>query len=65
MQNRQAGLEPTAEIQPRDLVRESPRMRPSRIIDAEVRSEECFDLLLALNAGLPQIATRRPIRGRT
>ena len=28
-------------------------MRPSRIIVGEVRAEECLDLLLALNAGLP------------
>jgi pilus assembly protein CpaF len=27
-------------------------MRPSRIIVGEVRQEECFDLLIALNSGL-------------
>lgn len=32
-------------------------MRPSRIIVGEVRSEECLDLLLALNAGLPGMAS--------
>src|SRR6187200_2924295 len=53
MQTRQAGLEGTGEIALRDLVRESLRMRPSRIIVGEVRAEECLDLLLALNAGLP------------
>lgn len=31
-------------------------MRPSRIIVGEVRAEECLDLLLALNAGLPGMA---------
>ena len=52
-QTRQAGLEGTGEIRLRDLVKESLRMRPSRIIVGEVRAEECLDLLLALNAGLP------------
>lgn len=28
-------------------------MRPSRLIVGEVRGEECLDLLLALNSGLP------------
>ncbi len=57
MQTRQSGLEGTGEIALRDLVRESLRMRPSRIIVGEVRSEECLDLLLALNAGLPGMCT--------
>ena len=53
MQTRQSGLEGTGEIRLRDLVKESLRMRPTRIIVGEVRAEECLDLLLALNAGLP------------
>ena len=57
MQTRQSGLEGTGEIRLRDLVRESLRMRPSRIIVGEVRAEECLDLLLALNAGLPGMCT--------
>jgi pilus assembly protein CpaF len=57
MQTRQPGLEGTGEIRLRDLVREALRMRPSRIIVGEVRSEECLDLLLALNAGLPGMCT--------
>ena len=32
-------------------------MRPSRVIVGEVRAEECLDLLLALNAGLPGMCT--------
>lgn len=32
-------------------------MRPSRIIVGEVRAAECLDLLLALNAGLPGMAS--------
>lgn len=57
MQTRQAGLEGTGEIRLRDLVKESLRMRPSRILVGEVRAEECLDLLLALNAGLPGMCT--------
>jgi pilus assembly protein CpaF len=57
MQTRQRGLEGTGEIRLRDLVKESLRMRPSRVIVGEVRAEECLDLLLALNAGLPGMAS--------
>lgn len=57
MQTRQAGLEGTGEIRLRDLVKESLRMRPSRVIVGEVRAEECLDLLLALNSGLPGMCT--------
>ena len=57
LQTRQAGLEGTGEITLRTLVKESLRMRPSRIIVGEVRAEECLDLLLALNAGLPGMGT--------
>jgi pilus assembly protein CpaF len=57
MQTRQSGLEGTGEITLRDLVKESLRMRPSRVIVGEVRAEECMDLLLALNAGLPGMCT--------
>jgi pilus assembly protein CpaF len=57
LQTRQAGLEGTGEVRLRDLVKESLRMRPSRIVVGEVRAEECLDLLLALNAGLPGMAS--------
>ena len=57
LQTRQAGLEGTGEIALRDLVKEALRMRPSRIIVGEVRAEECMDLLLALNSGLPGMCT--------
>jgi pilus assembly protein CpaF len=57
LQTRQQGLEGTGEVRLRDLVKESLRMRPSRIIVGEVRAEECLDLLLALNAGLPGMAS--------
>ena len=57
MQTRQQGLEGTGEVTLRDLVREALRMRPTRMIVGEVRLAECLDLLLALNAGLPGLAT--------
>jgi pilus assembly protein CpaF len=31
-------------------------MRPSRIVVGEVRQEECLDLLIALNSGLPMVS---------
>jgi pilus assembly protein CpaF len=57
MQTRQVGLEGTGAVSLRQLVTESLRMRPSRLVIGEVRSAECLDLLLALNAGLPGMAT--------
>jgi pilus assembly protein CpaF len=57
MQTRQIGLEGTGAVSLRQLVTESLRMRPSRIVIGEVRAAECLDLLLALNAGLPGMAT--------
>ena len=53
LQCRQPSLEGTGEIRLRRLVKEALRMRPSRIIVGEVRQEECLDLLIALNSGLP------------
>jgi len=53
MQTRQPNLEGTGEIRLRRLVKEALRMRPDRIIVGEVRAEECLDMLLALNSGLP------------
>jgi pilus assembly protein CpaF len=53
MQTRQASLEGSGEIRLRRLVKEALRMRPSRIIVGEIRQEECLDLLIALNSGLP------------
>lgn len=57
MQTRQSNLEGTGEIRLRNLVKEALRMRPSRIIVGEVRAEECLDLLIALNSGLPGMCT--------
>jgi pilus assembly protein CpaF len=57
MQTRQANLEGTGEIPLRRLVREALRMRPSRLVVGEVRQEECLDLLVALNSGVPGMAS--------
>jgi pilus assembly protein CpaF len=57
MQCRQPSLEGTGEISLRRLVKESLRMRPSRLVVGEVRQEESLDLLLALNSGLPGMGT--------
>jgi len=57
LQCRQPSLEGTGEIPLRRLVKESLRMRPSRIIVGEVRQEESLDMLLALNSGLPGMCT--------
>lgn len=57
MQTRQPNLEGTGEISLRRLVKEALRMRPNRIVVGEVRQEECLDLLIALNSGLPGMCT--------
>lgn len=57
MQCRQPNLEGTGEVTLRMLVKEALRMRPSRIVVGEVRQAESLDLLLALNSGLPGLAT--------
>ena len=57
MQTRTAGLDGNGAVGLRRLVREALRMRPSRIVVGEVRQEECLDLLIALNSGLPGMCT--------
>ncbi|MDO5034571.1 MAG: ATPase, T2SS/T4P/T4SS family [Actinomycetaceae bacterium] len=57
MQTRSANIEGLGEVKLRDLVRESLRMRPDRIIVGEVRGAEALDMLLSLNAGIPGIST--------
>jgi pilus assembly protein CpaF len=57
LQTRQANLEGAGEITLRRLVKEALRMRPQRLIVGEVRQEECLDLLIALNSGLPGMCT--------
>ena len=57
MQCRQPNLEGSGEITLRRLVKEALRMRPDRLIIGEVREAEAFDLLVALNAGVPGMCT--------
>ena len=57
LQTRTANIEGEGEISLRRLIKDSLRMRPSRIIVGEVREAETLDLLVALNAGLPGMAT--------
>lgn len=57
LQCRQPSLEGTGEIPLRRLVKEALRMRPDRLVVGEVRQEECLDLLIALNSGLPGMAS--------
>lgn len=51
METRPANIEGKGEILQRDLVVNSLRMRPSRIIIGEVRGAESFDMLQAMNTG--------------
>ncbi|WP_299982383.1 CpaF family protein [Desulfobacula sp.] len=51
METRPANIEGKGEILQRDLVVNSLRMRPSRIIIGEVRGAEAFDMLQAMNTG--------------
>jgi pilus assembly protein CpaF len=51
METRPANLEGKGEILQRDLVVNSLRMRPDRIIVGEVRGKESFDMLQAMNTG--------------
>lgn len=57
LQCRQPSLEGTGEVPLRRLVKEALRMRPDRLIVGEVREAEAFDLLVALNSGLPGMST--------
>lgn len=57
MQTRDAGLEGTGEIPLRRLVKEALRMRPTRLVVGEVRQSEALDLLVAMNSGMPAMAT--------
>ena len=51
LETRPPNLEGKGEITQRDLVKNSLRMRPDRIIIGEVRGEEAFDMLQAMNTG--------------
>jgi pilus assembly protein CpaF len=51
METRPANVEGQGEIRQRDLVKNALRMRPDRVILGEVRGEEAFDMLQAMNTG--------------
>jgi pilus assembly protein CpaF len=51
LETRPPSLEGRGEVTQRDLVRNALRMRPDRIIIGEVRSNEAFDMLQAMNTG--------------
>lgn len=51
LETRPRSLEGTAEVSIRDLVRNSLRMRPDRIIIGECRGGEAVDMLQAMNTG--------------
>ncbi|MDP3173184.1 MAG: CpaF family protein [Phenylobacterium sp.] len=51
LETRPANIEERGEVTQRDLVRNSLRMRPDRIIVGEVRAGEAFDMLQAMNTG--------------
>ena len=51
MESRPPNIEGEGEIRIRDLVRNSLRMRPDRIVVGEVRGAEALDMLQAMNTG--------------
>ena len=51
LETRPPNIEGRGEVTQRDLVRNSLRMRPDRIIVGEVRGQEAFDMLQAMNTG--------------
>jgi len=51
LETRQPGPDGKGEVSPRELVRNSLRMRPDRILLGEARGAEAFDLLQAMNTG--------------
>lgn len=57
MQTRGSNLDGSGEISIRRLIKEALRMRPSRLVIGEIREAESLDLLIALNSGIPGMAT--------
>ncbi len=51
LETRQRNSEGSGEVSQRDLLRNSLRMRPDRIIIGEVRGAEVYDMLQAMNTG--------------
>ncbi len=57
LQTKPANLQGEGAIPLRRLIKEALRMRPSQIVVGEIREAESLDLLIALNSGLPGMAT--------
>ena len=57
MQTRASNVDGVGEISIRRLIKEALRMRPSRLVIGEIREAESLDLLIALNSGIPGMAT--------
>jgi pilus assembly protein CpaF len=57
LQTKPANLQGEGEVPLRKLIKEALRMRPSQIVVGEIREAESLDLLIALNSGLPGMAT--------
>ncbi len=51
LETRPANIEGKGQVTQRDLVRNSLRMRPDRIVVGEVRGDEALDMLQAMNTG--------------
>ncbi len=51
LETRPPNIEGNGEIRQRELVKNALRMRPDRVILGEVRGEEAFDMLQAMNTG--------------
>src|SRR5436190_10207385 len=51
METRPPNIEGKGEIRQRELVKNALRMRPDRVILGEVRADEAFDMLQAMNTG--------------
>ena len=64
LQTRPANLQGEGEIPLRKLIKEALRMRPTHLVVGEIREAESLDLLIALNSGLPGMATIHANSGR-
>ncbi|MEY4391124.1 MAG: hypothetical protein RLZZ400_867 [Actinomycetota bacterium] len=57
LQTREAVADSESQVDLRRLVRETLRMRPTRIAVGEVRGSEALEMLLAFNSGIPGLCT--------